>query len=667
MRRFLVSFLCLLQTLIFLNAQEPLQNDTLYQMLSSLAEGKDSVRLKMLNDLANSNTLASGYLSYADLLLKEARSQRNSLYEGNALFLHIKYYYNNNTDSMYYWIQEAEPVFLETKQYEYLFRAKAWYIYVLTNEGRNEEALEWVNALKKQAQLLGYPDGYDMANQALANFYFSTNLPKEGVLLYEEILQGMEERKAPLSKRIYIVRQLLNKAPEREQRLKYLERLDEYIKDCEAKGIEQIDNDLFVYYLKYITNRNYALEYIQVKDVKQAEMYLDSAAALGEKYDMTSLRPELMMIQVLCCVEKKENEKALGLLDSLAVLYEKANRYRNLISVLDYQSNLLLELNRNRDAALAYKKLKTLNDSISRADFYQELAKMKTRHELDKLELKNQKMEMTASQTKMKMQLMVGGLLALTVICLSLGYLVYTVHKYGRQLKAAKEKAEEADRLKSAFLANMNHEIRTPLNAIVGFSEILIEENDKESREEYGQIIRNNNNLLQRLICDVLDISKIESDMIAFSYSDINLSALMKEVYSVIQLRMPDGVTLVLADSPAIVLYTDRNRLTQVLTNLLTNAIKHTERGSITFGYEVSETDVCFFVADTGEGIPLEQQHKIFSRFVQLNDWTQGVGLGLAICKGLVQKMGGHIGVSSEVGVGSRFTFTLPYNKKEQE
>ena len=309
MRRFLVSFLCLLQTLIFLNAQEPLQNDTLYQMLSSLAEGKDSVRLKMLNDLANSNTLASGYLSYADLLLKEARSQRNSLYEGNALFLHIKYYYNNNTDSMYYWIQEAEPVFLETKQYEYLFRAKAWYIYVLTNEGRNEEALEWVNALKKQAQLLGYPDGYDMANQALANFYFSTNLPKEGVLLYEEILQGMEERKAPLSKRIYIVRQLLNKAPEREQRLKYLERLDEYIKDCEAKGIEQIDNDLFVYYLKYITNRNYALEYIQVKDVKQAEMYLDSAAALGEKYDMTSLRPELMMIQVLCCVEKKENER----------------------------------------------------------------------------------------------------------------------------------------------------------------------------------------------------------------------------------------------------------------------------------------------------------------------------------------------------------------------
>ena len=228
------------------------------------------------------------------------------------------------------------------------------------------------------------------------------------------------------------------------------------------------------------------------------------------------------------------------------------------------------------------------------------------------------------------------------------------------QLEKARDKAEEADRLKSAFLANMNHEIRTPLNAIVGFSQVLVDEEDKETRQEFADIIQNNNELLQRLIGDVLDLSKIESNTISFIYREQDIPSLMKEIYNVILLRMPDGVELVLDDCEELKMETDRNRLTQILTNLLTNAIKHTRKGFIRFGYRKVDSSVEFFVQDSGEGIPEDKIKMIFSRFVQLDDWSKGVGLGLAICRGLVEQMKGKIWVTSRLGEGSVFNVALP-------
>ena len=252
------------------------------------------------------------------------------------------------------------------------------------------------------------------------------------------------------------------------------------------------------------------------------------------------------------------------------------------------------------------------------------------------------------------------GVIALVFVCCLLFFLVYLHRRHSMQLRKAKEKAEESDRLKSAFLANMNHEIRTPLNAIVGFSQVLIDEEDQEARRQFADIIQSNNDLLQRLISDVLDISKIESNTISLHYAEYDLPVLMSEIYNIILLRMNEGVELQLADCPPCMLYIDRNRLTQVLTNLLTNAIKHTKAGFIRFGYEAAESEVCFFVQDTGEGIPEEQQEQVFSRFVQLDDWNKGVGRGLAICKGLLEKMNGSIRVTSKVGEGSVFYVKLP-------
>lgn len=231
---------------------------------------------------------------------------------------------------------------------------------------------------------------------------------------------------------------------------------------------------------------------------------------------------------------------------------------------------------------------------------------------------------------------------------------------YEKTLIEAKEKAEAADRLKSQFLANMSHEIRTPLNAIVGFSELMSEEEDRPTREEYVRIIKTNNTLLLRLINDVLDISKIESDIMTFNLFEFELAPVMEDIYNTIRLRVPDGVKLVLDPCKFVIIRTDKNRFMQILINLLTNAIKHTEQGMIRFGYKIETPDIRFYVSDTGHGIPPEAQKKIFDRFVQLNDSTQGIGLGLPICKGLLVKLGGRISVASEVGKGSTFTFVLP-------
>ena len=228
------------------------------------------------------------------------------------------------------------------------------------------------------------------------------------------------------------------------------------------------------------------------------------------------------------------------------------------------------------------------------------------------------------------------------------------------QLRRAKERAEESNRLKSAFLANMSHEIRTPLNAIVGFSQVIADEEDAETRHELSNIIQSNNELLQRLIEDVLDISKIESNTLTFVLANHEMKALMKDIYSIILLRMPENVELRLDDCQPFTLYTDRSRLTQVLTNLLTNAIKHTKKGYICFGYDVTEQEIRFYVTDTGEGIPDDQLERVFDRFVKLTQWTNGVGLGLAISKALVTKLGGRIEVTSQQGVGSTFSVIFP-------
>lgn len=639
------------------------KRDSLLALINGMPA--DTTRLVFISDLIKKE-LTRNDLFWVSRLLTEARAQKNTSYEAQAYFWTIKHYYNSDIDSFKFYLDKAEPLLLKNEMYEPLFRTKAWYGYFLTNTGNNEQALAWIKASEERANQLGYLDGRDMMRQALANFYIKNKLLKEGEDLYNEILEDMERRDVDLIKRINILRQLFMTCGNFDSRLRYLELYKSYLDYCKAKGIEKLDDENPLYVLEYIYYQSYAYENLNLYRVRRkgnlGDIYksLQMASKILEEHKLERRRLELKNLYASYYWANREYDKAISAFTYLYERYKRAGRETVVVDMLKYRGQVEFEAGQYKEAAIDCFKMARLQDSIRQTTFYKELAEMQAQHETDKLELQNQKMEMEAMHARNVLIFMGVGVLVLVLICALLVFLVCQKHRLGEQFKLAKEKAEEADRIKSAFLANMNHEIRTPLNAIVGFSQVLEDEEDKETRQEFANIIQNNNELLQRLVGDVLDLSKIDSNTMSLIYKKQDIASLMKEIYNVILLRMPDGVELLLDDCEELEMETDRNRLTQILTNLLTNAIKHTREGFIRFGYKKTDGFVEFFIQDSGEGIPEDKVDSIFSRFVQLDDWSKGVGLGLAICKGLVGQMQGKIWATSKLGEGSVFFVRLP-------
>jgi len=235
--------------------------------------------------------------------------------------------------------------------------------------------------------------------------------------------------------------------------------------------------------------------------------------------------------------------------------------------------------------------------------------------------------------------------------------------KVQEELEAARRVAEVAGEQKTAFLANMSHEIRTPLNAIVGFAGLLANASESE-RNSYIEIIKGNTNMLLQLVNDILDMSKIEAGTLEFIYSDTDVNQIMRELEGIFRLRLEEAdssVRIVFEPClPVCFIHTEKNRVSQVLSNFLSNAFKYTKEGSITLGYKVREDDIYFYVQDTGAGIPAGKVDKVFERFMKLDAKKQGTGLGLSISRTIIKKLGGEIGVFSEYGKGSTFWFTLP-------
>ena len=231
-----------------------------------------------------------------------------------------------------------------------------------------------------------------------------------------------------------------------------------------------------------------------------------------------------------------------------------------------------------------------------------------------------------------------------------------------QELVQARIKAEQSDRLKTAFLANMSHEIRTPLNAIVGFSRLMTIADNAEDEKLYSDIINQNSEILLQLINDILDLAKIEAGTLEYIRYPMDLGELCRNVYEMHKDRVQTGVVLILDNKDTgLIINEDQNRIMQVVTNLITNAIKFTFKGEIRFGFEVREEYIDFYVKDTGMGISEEKIKMIFERFVKLNTFVQGTGLGLAICRVIVEKLGGEITAESKLNEGSTFRFTIPY------
>lgn len=239
-----------------------------------------------------------------------------------------------------------------------------------------------------------------------------------------------------------------------------------------------------------------------------------------------------------------------------------------------------------------------------------------------------------------------------------------------RLLDIERQNAVSADKLKSAFIANMSHEVRTPLNAIVGFSGLMASASTEEEKQMYFDIISQNNERLLRIINDIFDLSQIEAGSLNFTYSDFDVNDVLRELHGIYQARTrenPDVDLVCESHVTPMMLYSERQRILQVMMNFLHNAIKFTKNGEIRFGCRIlDESEICFYVSDTGIGIPMAVQNEIFSRFTKLDREVPGTGLGLALSQTIVENLGGKIGVNSEIDKGSTFWFSLPLAIKQE-
>lgn len=267
-----------------------------------------------------------------------------------------------------------------------------------------------------------------------------------------------------------------------------------------------------------------------------------------------------------------------------------------------------------------------------------------------------------------KRKIRVGGDDLVSPIIISIEWDITEIELMKRELQESKEKAEQSDRMKSTFLANMSHEIRTPLNAILGFSNLIAESNAPEERKSYYEIVEANNERLLKLIDEILDLSKIESGTVEFTCGPVNLDSLCKEVHDAHIFRTPPNVKLIYEPSAKnLMIETDKNRVFQVFSNLIGNACKFTQEGSISYGYALEGNKVIFHVTDTGMGIDSSKVARVFERFAKLNNIAQGTGLGLSICKTIIERLGGEISVSSVIGKGTTFIFSLPYEATQEQ
>lgn len=617
--------------------------------------------LVYLQELIQENMHQDYYMDLLRLYKSNAVEKQDSTHMGNAYFMLAREFYGL-ADSMRHYIALADPILLNQKRYEEYFRMYAWDIFVMNREEKNDEVLESVHKYRKMAEELNSPEGLDMIDQAMGDFYFSNQLYDDAERLYTDVLSRMDSRDAPVNRKLNLLALLYNGLPTADKRLIYLEKAEELLNECKKRGMTYLDSETPIYQSDFSIQCGYALNYAEKGDFEKSFQYIKTAEDLIEKYQMNSRKIEITQLLMDYYLEKKEYSNALPYINETEEFLREHNYQRHLYRTLAIKASTLKELNQLKEALDIHEELLVLQDSISQTNFSERFAEMRTRYDVERLEMEKAQMELKEKDTHLKMAILMAGCVILLFAVFGLLYMIRTIQKSKQAYKLAKEKAEEADRMKSTFLANMNHEIRTPLNAIVGFSQVLIEEEDKENKKQFAEIIVQNNELLQRLIGDVLDISKIESNSMSLIYAKQDIPSIMREIYNSTSLRVSPPVELILDEGESIVVETDRNRLVQIITNLLTNAIKHTEEGHIRFGYKVTKSTIRFYVEDTGIGIPEEQLNSIFDRFVQLESGKKGVGLGLAICKGLVDKMGGEIGVTSTYGKGSVFFFEIPFS-----
>lgn len=687
-----------------------------FSHLSAVAENKKSIEqvedslLKVLNImprdtnyLINITSLEQLFIDspkmlyYAELKEKEARKQNRLDFVCGSMSDRAIYYSNKgNIDSFYYWKNRMDSLALKIKNYNYYFFLQRTEVTLFIHEGKIEKAIRYAREMYDMAKKLNSLEGLIASNMSIGEAMLTARKYDQALVSYEmarSLLPVNKDGWKAWSNNIYSnLTSICGITGDALKGLEYAAQQEKLIEDIQRK---EIGNNTQEPYLinEWVRLQLMKMEfYIKLNQSEKALQMLDKA-----KGHYTKIRENNKMYYHIKAADYYEKigkwDKALSEFNIALPYYMKEGTDID-VKILEQKARLLGYTGKQDEALQIYRQAIVLKDSINNEWFNSQLNELRTIYDTDNLKLKNNELELASKRSQLHIVLISFALTILALLFISALYIrlsrmkkrlersekqlieeKWQLQKSEQELIIAKNKAEEARDLalkaerKESFFANMSHEIRTPLNAIVGFSNLLVsdEEISKEEQGVFIKTINHNCDQLLKLVNDVLDLSRMESGKLSFSINQHNLTDLMDEIYTTHQMMMPEGIDFLKTyPEVPIITYTDKVRLKQVVTNFINNAKKFITTGYIKIGYKLNASDqtITLFVEDTGKGIPEEHQKKIFERFYKQDDFDQGTGLGLSICSVIAEKLGGRLTLTSEVGKGSYFAIIIPYNKE---
>lgn len=637
------------------------------------------------------------FLYYAELKEMEAKRLNLPRFVCESYSDRAIYYSNKNKiDSFYYWKSKMDPLALEHKEFNYYFYLANVEVNIFLRKKQIQQAIQAAKKMYDTAKQYDSRDGLIASNMSLGNAMRSAKRYNEAQNSFEtalSLIDPKETRRNAWKTSIYLgLITTCDMTEDYSKGLDYIKQHEELIKQIREKRIDDSDR------------KNYMLDEWMDLQVRKATFYIkqnkykDAQSVLNEvknNYDNLSDNGQKNYLYTIANLHEVTGNYNQAFHEFMKA-YQRPGRTNpdQDPELVEQKSRLLGQIGSLKEAIKSYQQLSILKDSLNNAWLDSQLNEFRTIYDTDQLTLKNNELELKNKQNQLQaiyfiLILTFITLGAISILCVRLIRTKKKLEnseaelmqerdelvKSKESLRIAKEKAEEVRDMalkverKESFFANMTHEIRTPLNAIIGFSNLLISDEEITSEEKvlFSNTINQNCEQLLNLVSDILDLSRMESGKMSFKLENSNLSELMSQIYSTHQVTIPKYLKFIqsLPDKP-IIACVDKSRLKQVLSNFINNAVKFTTEGFIKIGYHLNDDNqtITLFVEDTGRGIPEEHQKKIFERFYKQNDSDQGTGLGLSISSVIAEKLNGHLNLHSEVGKGSCFSIILPFDEK---
>lgn len=562
-------------------------------------------------------------------------------------------------DSVILWGQQVSPALERENKNELFFRVKRLVVSLYALRGDIGQAIDEARLMYEKAEELNYDLGFALSSVAIGDAYFCSNMPEEAINSYKEAISyPVKKSRNYYYKESTIINliSLLLAGGEMKEVEKYREMLAAIQSDNSPNTSSQL--------LAFAVDVSY---YIKKDNLEKAGESFREAEQVYIQDSQPCLRATYLFMKGEYNEAIGNYEVALQCYDTILKGIKRKMRSINYLHLAYVKANLLEKMGNKKDAVPVYEEISMITDSIVAPSYAHRINSLRASFWENRM-----KVDIESERNRLFMEIILLGTGVLAIII----YLTLYISKQNKQIAASRVRLEQSQRAlenaiqtKSLFLSNMSHEIRTPLSAISGFSALLTDKGlDMDTRQQCGEVIQQNSDLLLKLINDVIDLSNLGLGKMKFKLGYYDAITICHNVIETVnKVKQTQAEVLFKTSLDALELYTDDSRLQQLLINLLINSTKFTPSGSITLEVSrQSDTTALFSVTDTGCGIPLEQQSKIFNRFEKLNEGVQGTGLGLSICQFIIERIGGKIWIDSEYVSGCRFYFTHPINPTKQ-